>query len=205
MLVAPAAMKSLTAMFDHGLLVAVLGSVCRLPRLERLIGVENALGWKGDAMLRLAALCVEVAEDAERLSARLKLSKRESADLVSAASYRAADAALRERDAKAMLYEAGADAYRNRVLLAWADSGAGPDGKTMRDLATLPERWTAPDFPIRGADISALGIPAGPRLGVILKAVEHYWVKSSFTKDRAALLEVAKQRAASDTEQGDED
>ena len=76
LLIAPAAMKSLTAMFDHGLLVAVLGSVCRLPRLERLIGVENALGWKGDAMLRLAALCVEVGEDSERLSTRLKLSNR---------------------------------------------------------------------------------------------------------------------------------
>lgn len=205
LLVAPAAMKSLMAMFDHGLLVAVLGSVCRLPRLERLIGIENALDRKGDAMLRLAALAVEVEEDADRLSERLRLSNSERAGLVSGALYRRVTGAMTERDAKAVLYEAGVDAYRNRVLLAWAESGAGADDKAMRDLVTLPERWTAPVFPLGGADITVLGVPAGQRLGAILKGVERHWIAGGFVEDRAALLEEAERRAASGGGAGEED
>ncbi len=197
LLVAPAAMKALMALFDYGLLVMVLGSVCRLPRLERLIALDGAFGQEADAMLRLAALAVEVEEDAERLSKRFRLSNAESVSLVAAARYREICRTMSETGAKAQLYHAGVDGFRTGVMLAWAESGAGADDGKWRALFNLPDRWTAPVFPVGGADIAALGISQGPRVGAILKAVERRWIESGFGDDRAALLEAAKRQAAS--------
>ncbi len=46
-------------------------------RLERAVAIETGAGSAPDGLLRLAALCVIVAEDAERLGERLRLSNAE--------------------------------------------------------------------------------------------------------------------------------
>ena len=66
----------------------------------------------------------------------------------------------------------GEAAYRERVLIAWARSGAAPDDPAWRDRFALPERWQPPRFPLGGADVMALGVAAGPRVGEILRALE---------------------------------
>ena len=71
LLVAPQATRAVEALFDYGLLPSVIGGVPRLERFERLVAIEEALGHEPDAMLRLAALTVFVAEDAARVAARL--------------------------------------------------------------------------------------------------------------------------------------
>ena len=79
---------------------------------------------------------------------------------------------LTEREARVLLYRLGADAYRDRVLLAW--SRAWPDGvdsPAWERLATVPVRWTAPAFPIRAADFLARGIAKGPGLGRALRGL----------------------------------
>ena len=77
------------------------------------------------AALRLAALAVFVEEDVARLADRLRLSNAEQAVLALGAL--GVDAALPgEEAAKALLYRIGPDAYRSRLLLAWADTDAVP-------------------------------------------------------------------------------
>jgi poly(A) polymerase len=44
-------------------------------------------------------------------------------------------------------------------------------------------------FPVKGADILASGVPAGPDVGRILSGLESQWVDSNFTLTRDALLE----------------
>ena len=80
-LVAPQAMRAVEALFDYGLLAAILGGVPRLGRFGRLVAIEEALRREPDAMTRLAALAVFVSEDAGRLAARLHLSNAEQAVL----------------------------------------------------------------------------------------------------------------------------
>ena len=73
------------------------------------------------------------------------------------------------------------------MLIAWARSGDAPDDPLWRDRFTLPERWQPPRFPLSGADVMALGVPAGPRIGELLRALEAWWIAGDFAGDEAAL------------------
>jgi poly(A) polymerase len=54
-------------------------------------------------------------------------------------------------------------------------------------LLKRAENYEKPVFPVGGADIVAAGVPAGKRVGEILKELEDLWVERNFTLDRAAL------------------
>jgi tRNA nucleotidyltransferase/poly(A) polymerase len=191
-LLAPRAAGAIEALFDHGLLTNVLGGVPRLVRFERLVAIEEANGLTPSAALRLAALAVFIEEDAARLVERLRLSNAVQAVLVLGA--RGDDAALPgETAAKTLLYRLGSEAYRSRLLLAWADAGAAPDDAGWRNALTLPERWQAPVFPIGGNEVMALGKLKGPEIGALLKRLEQDWIASGFALDCDQLL--AKARA----------
>ena len=173
------------SMFDYGLLGLVLPAVPRLALLDRVAALETALGIDGDAMLRLAALAVELPEDADRLRERLHLSNSEHATLramlepVGPAGDEAAD--------RARLYADGASAYRERTLIGWARSAAGTADRAWRARYDLPDRWQPPRFPLGGADVMALGVPSGPRVGELLRALEAWWIGENFAPDAAAL------------------
>jgi poly(A) polymerase len=175
-------------MLDYGLLPQVLGLAPRPALLSRLADLEAALGLAPDPVLRLAALGVEVPEDAERLRDRLRLSNEDTAKLTRASMRsRAFDAAVPESAAKAQLYAGGEAAYREGVLLAWARSGDTPTSDAWRRRLSLPGRWQPPVFPVGGADVMALGVPAGPRVGDLLRTLEGWWIAGDFTADEAKL------------------
>ena len=141
-----------------------------------------------DAILRLAALAVEVPEDASRLAERLRLSNDERVRLERVAAHTPdLGPAESEAAARAYLYAEGAAAYRDRVLMAWARSGDATDSQPWRARLALPERWQPRRFPLGGADVMALGVPAGPRVGELLRAVEAWWIAGDFAADEAGL------------------
>jgi poly(A) polymerase len=198
LLVAPRGPELVRWMLDYGLITLVLTAAPRPTLLERLAAVEAGLGVGADAMLRLAALVVEVGEDADRLRDRLRLSNEEHARLARL-GLRAPDIgpAQAEQAARAHLYADGASAHRDRVLVSWARSGAAPDAQAWRHRYALAERWRPPRFPLGGDDVMALGFPAGPRVGILLRAVEAWWIAGDFVVDetalRAKLRELASQ------------
>ena len=65
-----------------------------------------------------------------------------------------------------------------------------------RELATLPERWTAPKFPLKAADFIARGIAEGPALGHVLTLAEDAWLAADFPLDEPALAAIADQTVA---------
>ena len=75
------------SMLDYGLLPLVLGLAPRPTLLQRLADLEAALAREPDAILRLAALAVEVPEDASRLADRLRLSNDERERLAHVAAH----------------------------------------------------------------------------------------------------------------------
>ena len=187
LLVAPQAMRAVEALFDYGLLTQLLGGAPRLMRFARLVAAEEALGLAPDAALRLAALAVFVAEDAERLAARLRLSNAEQAVLALGAEDHAGAEICDEAAAKRALYRLGPCAYEGHVLLAAADAGVSPQDPSLLQALQLADRWQAPEFALRGHEIMALGLE-GPEIGAMLRRLEAEWVARGFALSREELL-----------------
>ena len=193
LLVAPHALPSLISMADAGLLLRVLDGVGYLGSFERMAKAEAAAGFSPDPVRRLAALGVAVAEDAERLWRRLRLSNNEHARLMAMSEgWWRMSPALHEHERRALLYRLKPQAYADRALLAWSRAHAGTHDDAWRGLATLPQRWSAPAFPIKAAAFIERGIEKGPALGVAMRAAEEAWIKADFPEDDAALAQIVQ-------------
>jgi poly(A) polymerase len=192
LLVAGRAAPALTAMADAGLLVSLLAGVPLIANFTNMVALESALKLPPDTVRRLGALGVVVTEDAERLSQRLRLSNAEHERLLSMGQiwWRRIVPAGDEL-ARPWLYRLGAERFTDRVLLAWARSGASADDAAWRALATLPRRWTVPVFPLKAADFIARGIEKGPALGAALRAAEEAWIAAGFPGEDTVLAHIA--------------
>lgn len=196
LLTAPRAAQTLTVMRLTGVLEHVLGRGADTNLATSLVGYEEALDLTPDPIRRLGALVPHRPETASALRERLKLSNAEYERLARMALRdRAFDPATPEHEAKVFLYRHGVEAFRDGVLLAWAESGAPPSDTAWRARFRLPERWTTPELPIRGSDVVALGVPAGPAVGRALSAFEEWWIGAGFPAD-PELLASALSRAA---------
>ena len=178
LLAAPEPTAVLRLMADGKILDQVLPEATRIDRLAGLLGVDRAV----DPLRRLAALVAGEPESLTAAAARLRFSNRQRDRLVAAAGpFAATDPAAGCR----LLYRIGAEAYRDRLLLAWAE--APSQGRYERLLAKA-DNWRRPKFPLGGKDVIALGIERGARVGDLLDAVEDWWVEGDFQAGRADCL-----------------
>ena len=197
LLLAPHATPTIVVMAETGLLGAVLGGVPLLASFENMAKVEAAMGVAADAVRRLGALNVAVKEDGERLAQRLRLSNAEAERLVALEHWWRVSPTSGEPAAHALLYHLGPQSFADRVLLAWTRSAAGAADRAWHGLANLPQRWTAPDFPLKASDFMRRGIAAGPALGAALRAAKEAWIAADFPAERTQLDAIAD-RAARD-------
>jgi poly(A) polymerase len=191
LMLAPHAAPTLAVMTEAGLLGAVLGGVPLLASFENMVKAEAAMGAEADAVRRLGALGVIVKEDAERLAQRLRLSNAEAERLAALNFWWRVSPAGGDQKAHALLYQLGPQSFLDRVLLAWSRSDAGAADKAWRELASLPQHWTAPVFPLKAADFIRRGIAPGPALGVALRTAEQAWIAADFPDDRDAIETIA--------------
>ena len=192
LVVAPHAVPTLISMADAGLLLRVLGGISYLASFENMAKVEAAIGAAPDPVRRLGALGVRIAEHAEHLWQKLRLTNAEHERLASMAEgWRRMSPAFGEPAARALLYRLGPQAFTDHALLGWARSQASADDAAWRALATLPQRWTAPVFPLKAADFIKRGVEKGPALGAALAAAEKAWIAAGFPNEQIALNEIA--------------
>ena len=85
-----------------------------------------------------------------------------------------------------MLYRTGGQDWR-RMLLAAAAAMPRGEQDALRGLWSLPVQGSPPSFPLRGADVLALGVPPGPEVGAVLRELEDWWIDGDFAADAAAL------------------
>ncbi len=151
----------------------ILPAAKRTDRLARTIAAEARLGVRPDPVRRLAALlaCPD--------PGRLRLSAAESERLEALAQSKPLD--------HTTLYREGRARFLDRLLLA----GGGEAGEVL--LAEPPP----PPFPLAGRDLRARGIPAGPRLGRLLRDLEDWWITRAFRPDRTACLAELERRLTS--------
>lgn len=193
LMIAQGAAEAVVAMADGGLLLPIFGGVAYTGPFAAMIAAEHALALQPSAIRRLGALAVAVTEDAKRLSVRLRLTNQETRTLDSMGHRWWRLAGMDEARARRRLYRLGAERYRDRLMLAWARSGDAPDGALWRGLATLPERWSAPKFPLKAADFVRRGIAEGPALGHVIALAEDAWLAADFPQQPAALEAIADQ------------
>lgn len=194
-LLAPHVAPTLAVMAEAGILGAVLGGVPLLASFENMVKVEAAIGVEADATRRLGALGVIVMEDAERLSQRLRLSNAEFERLMALEYWWRVRPATGEHVGRVLLYQLGPVSFTDRVLVAWSRSDAGAADRSWHELATLPQRWTAPRFPLKAADFLNRGVPKGPEMGAALRAAEQAWIDADFPEDRAVIDTIADRAA----------
>ncbi|MDE1931253.1 MAG: CCA tRNA nucleotidyltransferase [Alphaproteobacteria bacterium] len=170
LLSAPDPLPALRMMQTDGVLNTMLPENVGLVRLRRLVVLEPA----ADPIRRLAAL---IPRDAGTVADRFKLSgaqrERLEAVLTKPAAALRADRVAQRR----ALYCWGSSIYADRVLLAAA---ARPRPHGVRKLLRLAQSWKSPRFPLRGRDLLAAGVAPGPEVGVLLAALEAWWIKGDF-------------------------
>ena len=203
LLAAPDPLPALVLMQGNGVLAELLPDAADLGRVRALTFLESRgvrrPGIAVDPLRRLAALLKPDAEHAADVAARLRLSNAQTERLIAlAAPETAPDRMMDQPQQRRLLYQLGAERFRDLTLLSWAhvraDDGYPPSGDNGRWMAMLDlaDEWTIPDFPLRGEDVVALGVPAGPEVGRRLAAVRDWWEAEDFRPNRAELLERLK-------------
>jgi poly(A) polymerase len=179
-------LKLILAAADPGPAIGLMQSSGVLPLIlpeGADIAAFNRLLSYGAPLLRLAALSTA---NVKTLGARLKLSVNEVVKLF---VYRlpnrlepdATDIALRRA-----LAEDCAEYLLTKTWLAQTDR---PGWSELRDRIAATPR---PIFPLQGRDITALGVPAGPRIGVILNHTRRWWKLQGCTADFDTCLQKAR-------------
>ena len=145
--------------------------------LAALIAEETRQGVAPDPVRRLAALLPADPRVAEQVAARLRLSAAQKRRLITAA-----DREHGGGDARALAYRVGCDEAVDRLLLTGAEVSPLAD-------------WPIPAFPLKGGEIVARGVSAGPEVARILREIEGRGVAEAFP-DRARVLAMLAERLA---------
>lgn len=176
-------------MSEAGVLDPLLTLAPNPGRLQRLIAFQ--LG--ADVMLRLAALCINLPEDADRLRDNLRLSNEEHRRLSEAArallTLHGRDAPPPAGDLRILLFEHGRQAALDAFFLAHADArhrGGEAWAAAEAFLRDTPE----PRLPFSGADLQARGFTEGRALGAALKDLQARWIKAGFPQDPHSLAQL---------------
>ena len=174
--------RALEMMAEDGVLAVLLPEAGRLDRLRRLIAIEP----QSDPLRRLAALIEVDGAAAAVLAERLRFPNAWRERLRGLARPWRFDPQADLAAQRRALYRLGAERFGDLALLAAADRPAGIEW--LASLLALAGDWTPPTFPLSGYDVTALGVPPGPRVGALLGAVERWWEEGDFAADRGACL-----------------
>lgn len=152
-------------MREKGVLEVVLPESCKtyVDALPALVAAELDQGFAPDSIRRMGALLPPMPEVAGEVAARLRLSRAQRARLTCIAERQASDL----KQPQALAYLESTECAVDRILIQ-----AG-DGSALLD-------WSPPAFPLKGGEIVARGVAAGPEVARILRAVEARWVKEQF-------------------------
>lgn len=203
-LLAPDPADSAVLMRGIGAFDAILpeaGDVGRLRMLTWLEGTALKMETVApDALRRLAALLDPGCggAGAEAVARRLRLSNREADRLATAAAPVQVSPDGDAPGLRRTLRRLGAETVRDLSLLAWAGELAVtprlPAARTgaWRHILETADAWRPLAFPLRGRDVTALGVAPGPAVGRLLAAVEAWWEEGDYGPGREACLEKLK-------------
>ena len=164
--------------------------------LGDLISAENDLNWPLDKMVRLQIIVPPVADKMKAMSKRLRFSKKQQQRMVDWTLSQLPDEKSNEMQLAQLLYRGSqmgicdrlrCEIVRQRHVARDAD-GALVSAAKFSQLLQMAQQWKRPQFVVRGNDLQAIGIKAGPQMGEALRRLEELWVGSGFKLGRKELL-----------------
>ncbi|MGO4563129.1 CCA tRNA nucleotidyltransferase [Rhizobiales bacterium 3FA27D7] len=201
LLSAPDPSRALLWMRQAGVLSRVLPESEKwgIDAVHGLIAAERDLGWPVQPLLRLAAMVPPDAARMKAMAERLRFSSDEANRMQRWALTPTIEAKTTEGMLAKTLYLGDRQAVVDRLKLSLSaararvatDDAALTEAGGYARLLGYAEKWEKPAFPVKGADMSALGLSPGPKFGALLKTLETEWVEKGFQPDRGALLERA--------------
>jgi len=90
---------------------------------------------------------------------------------------------------KKIILDHGAAYFRLLLLRSAALAEKPWDLRAPFDAAT---QWQPPQFPVKGVDVIAYGVPQGQKVGEQLRKLEEIWAESDYSLDKPELLKKLK-------------
>jgi poly(A) polymerase len=151
-------------MYQQGVLGVILSEAGdhEIVAFEKLVEAERAAALPPSPIRRLAALLPPDSKAAEQVAARLRLSGAQKKRLGNAAGRGG-----QPDNPHALAYRLGREGAIDRLLLFGENPAAIID-------------WSIPRLPLKGGEIVARGVAAGPEVARILQAVENRWIEENF-------------------------
>lgn len=197
---APHAAAVLDLIGSEGFLAPLMPGPFHVAGYRALAEVERRIGRAPTPVLAIAAL-VGFDPSAYASSAdALRFSRRDRARGLAALDAAAKMPPRSVPQSHALLYDHGAEAFGDGVLLAAAK---GVEMIDLRRLMAEALRWRKPRLPVSGHDLLEQSGEAGPQLGARLTRLETAWRQSDFSLDRAHLLAIDR-RSLKDRPHGGE-
>jgi poly(A) polymerase len=187
LLVARRGVDTWRAMLTEGIVAAFLPPATSIDRMAKVAALESRLKVPQDPVRRLAALTVTGAGPA--VAEILKLSNAERDRVIAISAARPEFAAKDARLVRGQIYDLGNALALDLLLVDWSD----PEIDARRAFEIVRD-WPRPELPVKGRDASALGVPAGPEIGRLLKDLEDWWIAGDFAAGREQCLAELKHR-----------
>ena len=159
-------------------------------RLANLIAIEQLIPTEATEPVRRLACLINGPYNARAVAARWQFTAGDRERLIALSDLPDAfNRDLNPSEQRRLLYRLGSERFRDLRLLGWALQDEIESETTYAAMLKSAHEWNAPEFPVTGADVLALGVPEGREVGRLLRAVEEWWIDNDFAPDRAALLE----------------
>ena len=202
LLAAPRAGEVTREFSRSGLLGSLIASAPNPQRLERLL--QFTKGEERDPILNLAALALNLPEDAHRLRDKLRLSNPEHQRLVRAAealeTLHGRDAPPARQGLLKLLFLYGRRAACDALILAAAE--ARDEAAEWHAALDLLRTTKEPRLPFSGDDLIARGIDAGKAVGEALRLLELRWIEAGYPEEPDRLAELLDEAVLAVREQG---
>lgn len=181
MLALPDPSETVALMIDRGIFAPALPEITSADALARLIRREEKFAQPGDPVRRLAALLPPEPDTARAIATRLKMSRAQRTRLATATARIPGDTV----EPRALAYRHGMDGAIDRLLLCPTN-----DTVTGDALAHLIANPPPAMLPIKGGELIAMGVEAGPEVAAKLREIEEAWIAEDFP-DEARVREIA--------------
>ena len=198
LMAAPDPVPVLDLMAARAILGVFLPDATDTAALAAVLEIEPD-GSAPDALFRLAALLPADPAVGRKVARRLRLSRAEQTQLLGLLEPPDAALGSDEKALRAALHRRGGAVLAAQWRLAWARLGPKQRAARRTNLnaaLAVAAGWQPRSFPLKGRDARARGVPAGPRVGRWLAAVDALWFAEDFTPDRAACLATFDELAA---------